>query len=208
MSLYDRVLGLPFVYNRVRPFVVGGIDMSPVYDRLGVRPTDVVLDVGCGTGVALEHLGAFASYVGVDTDPRALRAARARQVPPGAGEVEFSEREVGEDDVRRIAPDVAVLAGLLHHVDDAGCIALLRSLRASPRLRRVVTQDITLVPNRHINNLFSILDRGQHCRHPGGYEALAREAGFRVVEGALTPAGRGNRRIIYWVMTLEPLAAS
>jgi SAM-dependent methyltransferase len=207
MSLYDKVLGLPFVYNRVRPLVVGGIDMAPVYERLGVRPGDTVLDVGCGTGVALEHLGAFAAYVGVDTDPRALRAARERRPPPGAGAVEFSEREVGEDDVRRIAPDVAVLAGLLHHVDDAGCVALLRSLRASPRLRRVVTQDITLVPNRRLNNLFSIFDRGQHCRHPGGYEALAREAGFRVVEGALTPAARGNERIVYWVMTLEPAAA-
>src|SRR5262245_24452170 len=103
MSLYDRVLGLPFVYNRVRPLVVGGIDMAPVYDRLGVRPTDTVLDVGCGTGVALEHLGAFAAYAGFDTDPRALRAARARRPPPGAGPVEFSEREVGEDDVRGIA---------------------------------------------------------------------------------------------------------
>ena len=35
MNLYQRVLGTPFVYNHVRPLVVGGIDWTPFYERVG-----------------------------------------------------------------------------------------------------------------------------------------------------------------------------
>ncbi|MCU0682265.1 MAG: class I SAM-dependent methyltransferase [Polyangiaceae bacterium] len=207
MSLYQKILGLPFVYNRVRPLVVGGIDMAPVYGRLGAGAGDVVLDVGCGTGVALDFLGPVSAYVGVDTDPVALTFARERTAPPGV-EISFLEGLLAADEVERLRPHVAVLAGLLHHVDDAGCVELLRMLRRSDRLRRVVTLDITFLPHRFVNNLFSLLDRGQYCRHPGGYEALAREAGFDVEEGAVVPAGPRNRRVAYWSMILTPRAGA
>lgn len=203
MSLYQKILGAPFVYNRVRPLVVGGIDMAPLYARLAARPGDVVLDVGCGTGVALDFLGSVAAYVGVDTDPIALKFARARPAPPGV-ETSFLEGLLSAADVERIRPHVVVLSGLLHHVDDAGCVELLRTLRRSDRLRGVVTLDITFLPHRLVNNVFSLLDRGQYCRHPGGYAALARDAGFGVDEGVVVPASPGNRRIAYWVMTLNP----
>jgi SAM-dependent methyltransferase len=203
MSVYQKILGTPFVYNRVRPMVIGGIDMGPLYTRLGARPGDVVLDVGCGTGIALDFLGPVSAYVGVDTDPVALKFARARPASPGV-DVSFREGLLTADDVEQLRPHVAVLSGLLHHVDDEGCVELLRMLRRSDRLRCVATLDITFLPNRLVNNVFSLLDRGQFCRHPGGYAALAREAGFVVEEGAVVPASPGNRRIAYWCMTLKP----
>src|SRR5207244_492249 len=69
MRLYERILGHPFVYDHVRPRVVGGIDMSPVYDRLGAGAGSSVLDIGCGTGDALNYLHAVERYVGIDLDP-------------------------------------------------------------------------------------------------------------------------------------------
>ena len=33
-GLYRKLLGHPFVYDQVRPRVVGGIDMRPLYDLL------------------------------------------------------------------------------------------------------------------------------------------------------------------------------
>ena len=48
MKLYQRILGDPFVYDRIRPLVVGGSDWSPLYRNLAVEPSDVILDVGCG----------------------------------------------------------------------------------------------------------------------------------------------------------------
>ena len=206
MSIYSRILGLPIVYNVVRPLVVGGIDMAPVYQGLGCTAHDTVLDIGCGTGVALDYLTDFAAYVGVDNDPVALTAARKRTTT-GSGTVTFREGEVGSHELDEIQPDLAVLAGLLHHLDDEKAGALLSALAACPSLRRVTSVDITFVPNRLINNLLTVLDRGQYPRRPGGYAALADQNGFAVHESRQLWATPSNDRVIYWYMSLVPKPA-
>jgi hypothetical protein len=140
--------------------------------------------------------------VGFDTDAIALRAARRRS--GGRGETHFFERELGAADVEEWQPDVAVLAGLLHHIDDPGCVALLELLKRSPRLRRVTTLDVSFFPDRFYNNLLTILDRGQYPRRPGGYVALAERAGYQVEEGVRVGSRPGSDRVSYWVMSLTP----
>ncbi|HVU01246.1 MAG TPA: class I SAM-dependent methyltransferase [Polyangiaceae bacterium] len=207
MSLKDAVLGTPFVYNLVRPLVVGGIDMAPVLTPLATVPGDTVVDVGCGTGVALDHLGPFERYVGFDTDARALAAAETRESVRrrrARGErIEFRNAELGRPEIEKLAPHAVILSGLLHHLDDETCAALFRSLLASPRLRSVVTLDVTFVPGRLFNNLLTILDRGQYPRHPAAYAWLAERAGFRVVEGEIIPSRPGNDRVQYFRMKLS-----
>ena len=203
MSLYQRVLGIPFVYNKVRPLVLGGIDMSPVYERLEVQPGDTVLDVGCGTGVALECLPQFARYVGFDTDEVALRYARQR-VRGESRNVQFEGRILQAKDVEEWAPDVAVLAGLLHHLTDDECRALFRDLKRSTKLRRVTTLDVSFFPGQYLNNFFTRMDRGKFPRHPEVYSELARQGGYRVEEGIKIPSRPGGKRISYWVMRLAP----
>jgi hypothetical protein len=60
-ALYRKILGHPFVYDQIRPRVVGGIEMGPLYDLLAPDATRVILDVGCGTGDALRHLSGYVS---------------------------------------------------------------------------------------------------------------------------------------------------
>ncbi|HVW24557.1 MAG TPA: methyltransferase [Polyangiaceae bacterium] len=211
MSLTDRILGIPFVYDVIRPIVVGGIDMGQVVVPLSVRPSDVVVDVGCGTAVTLQHLPRFRRYVGFDTDERALAAAERRRdtlAPDQSGRVEFRHAMLKADAVRELAPDVVILAGILHHLDDSTCEELLRSLLLSPNLRSVVTLDVTFFPGRLVNNLFSILDRGQYPRHPGAYSWLAESAGFNIDAERAMPATPGNKRVAYWWMKLSPRAAA
>lgn len=202
-SLVQRILGKQFVYDYVRPAVVGGIDLGVTYRELGVRASDVVLDIGCGTGAILKQLGDFAAYVGVDTDGVALAHARRRAKKLALSDkTRFIEGIVDAALLEAVRPHVALLAGLLHHLPDEDSEALLRALSAQRGLRRVVTLDITLVPGKVFNNLLSVLDRGQYCRSPREYSALARLAGFNV-EGKLIPAAPSNPRVLYWHMRLD-----
>jgi SAM-dependent methyltransferase len=205
VSLRDRILGLPFVYNVVRPFAVGGIDMEQVLTPLNVRESDVVVDVGCGTGVALEHLPRFRRYVGFDTDQGALFAAERRRNARRRDDeqIEFRNAIVDERAITELEPDVVILAGLLHHLDDATCEGLFRILRASRRLRVLVTLDVTFLPGHLLNNFLTILDRGQYPRHPAAYNWLAERSGFVVDDAKAMPARPGNRRVEYWWMKLS-----
>lgn len=205
MSLYDRILGHPFVYNQIRPRVVGGIDASPIYQRLDAGPESVVLDLGCGTGVALDYIGEVKSYLGVDVDEVALRYARSRH--GNKRNVRFECKWLGEGDVRDLAPTHVVMGGLLHHLSDDEAISLLRMVKASPRLERIVTNDIVYLPGEIVNNLFARLDRGRHCRHREGYEALVRSAGYSLVESRIVRSHPERGLVKYLLMCVEPSPA-
>jgi SAM-dependent methyltransferase len=201
MSLYDTLLGIPFVYDRVRPLVVGGIDLSPMYSRLQAQPSSVVLDLGCGTGDALHYVQHFASYVGFDVDPMAVRSARRRF--GGRESVRFEARLCTRADVDSIAPTHVVLAGLLHHLIDHDALEIFRLVQASPRLARVVTLDPVYVPGAHLNNLLVRLDRGKFGRDAEGYAALARRSGLTLRESLIAESRPEGGRAKYFVMALE-----
>ena len=108
---YQKLLGRPFVYNRVRPWVVGGVDMTAFYESLDADASDVIVDLGCGTGDALRYLSSFKSYHGFDIDRGAIEFARTRSA--GMPEVTFEARAVTAEDLASLRPSLAILAGLL-----------------------------------------------------------------------------------------------
>jgi SAM-dependent methyltransferase len=199
-QLYRKILGHPFVYDQIRPRVVGGIDMRPLYEMLGPEGRRVVLDVGCGTGDALKYLDGFERYLGVDNDPVAIDAASARFA--GRTGVRFVCRTLRAEDVVELAPTGVVLSGLLHHLADAYAEAVLRLAARSPRLARIVTSDIVFLPGKHFNNLLARLDRGRQCRVPDGYAAVAGRAGLVVEKRAIVASSPANDRIQYFLMSL------
>jgi len=201
MNLYQRVLGTPFVYNHVRPMAVGGIDMTPFYDRVDAGPSDVVLDVGCGTGDALRYLKGFARYEGIDTDEVAISFARKKY--GDRAQVSFQCQLCTADDVARISPSRVLLCGLLHHLSDDQVLTLLASLKASPALQRIVTSDIVYLERNAISNFLASMDRGKYCRHREGYEALVAQAGLRVVESTIIRCHPKRGLAKYLLMTIE-----
>ena len=201
IGVYKKLLGTPFVYDVVRPAVVGGIDMSPLYDLLAGPAQRAVLDVGCGTGDALKHLTATDEYLGIDTDPIAIDAARRRY--GSRPNVRFECRRVQPSDVTDFAPTGVVLAGVLHHLTNEEGEGVLRLVAGSPRLSRIVTSDIVFLPGMLFNNVLAMLDRGRHCRHPDAYAQIARAAGLEVVEARTMSSAPGNERVKYHLMALE-----
>lgn len=200
-TIHQKVFGHPFVYDTVRPFVVGGIDYTRMYASLDVGPDSVVLDLGCGTGNAIRYLKSFARYVGIDTDEVAIRAASERYA--SQGNVEFHTKLCTRADIDAIKPTHVIFAGVLHHMGDTDAVSLLALVLESPALRRVGTLDIVYVRGMLWNNLLASLDRGRFCRKEEQYRALAERAGF-VIDDAYMMGNRPNGgRVRYFVMMLE-----
>jgi len=201
VSLYDRILGHPFVYHHVRPLVVG-IDYTPQYEALEVRSDDRVLDIGCGGGDALRYLVRFASYHGFDTDEVAISFARQR--PESAQpNVHFATALVSPTDFAEIRPTHVMMNGLLHHLDDEDAVDLLKMCAATDSVQRVVTNDTVYLSGEPLNNVMARLDRGRFVRHIQGYRDLASGAGLTIAreEVVRSHPTRGIAR--YWVMVLE-----
>jgi 2-polyprenyl-3-methyl-5-hydroxy-6-metoxy-1,4-benzoquinol methylase len=201
MSFYQRLLGHPFVYDRIRPLVVGGIDWSPLYRNLGAGAGDVILDVGCGTGVAHQYLSGFGAYHGFDTDEVAVKTAAART---GGPNVYYESRAVTPEDVARIRPNLVILAGLLHHLSDADSVALLQMCGSVSSVRRIATSDVVYLPRQHLSNLLAFFDRGKFVRDREGFLALPRRAGLRIVREEVVRSHPTNGKALYLMMTLEP----
>lgn len=205
MSLYQRLLGHPFVYNRIRPLVVGGIDWSPLYRNLEAGPGDVILDVGCGTGIAHDYLGGFAAYHGYDTDPVAIDFARRNR----SGEsISYACAVMTGEDVARIRPTRIILAGLLHHLSDADSISLLRMCAQAPSVKRIATSDVVYLPGEHLSNVLAYFDRGKFVRRPPQYLDLVKQAGLRLVREEVVRSHPTNGKALYFMTALEPATSS
>lgn len=194
------MLGHPFVYNRVRPWVVGGVDMSPVYASLEARPDDVIVDVGCGTGDALHYLPSFKAFHGFDVDPVAI--GFARKEAGDRPDVTYEARAVAAEDLAAIQPTLVILAGLLHHLDDAQATGLLEMFAGMTSIRRIVTQDPVYLRRETVSNLFAWLDRGKFVRREDGYRELVAQAGLKLESGQVVRSHPESGRARYFVMTL------
>jgi SAM-dependent methyltransferase len=160
-----------------------------------------LLDVGCGTGVALNYLAAFHAYHGFDPDERAIKcAARARP----ASNVHLHNRLLDERELALVRPTKALLIGLLHHLDTRCALGLLRMLAAAPTLSQVVTLDVIYIQGRYLNNLLARLDRGKFVRTVPGMRALFQESPFYVKQFRISTSGNGFAT--YLIADLQPRA--
>jgi SAM-dependent methyltransferase len=201
MSFYQRLLGHPFVYDRIRPLVVGGIDWSPLYRNLEAGPGDVILDVGCGTGIAHQYLRGFASYHGYDTDPVAIEFAREKT---GGPNVRYECAVVTAADVVRIRPTRIILAGLLHHLSDDDCLGLLRMCGGVSSVKRIATSDVVYLPGEHVSNVLAYFDRGKFVRKRDRYLDLIRQAGLAIDREEIVRSHPRNGKALYLMTALEP----
>jgi ubiquinone/menaquinone biosynthesis C-methylase UbiE len=95
-----------------------------------------LIDIGCGDGtytLELAHRGRPAEIVGLDPAAEAVKVARERAGEAGAANLSFMTGSAYELPQEDGAFDVAVLRGVLHHVDDPKQ-ALVEALRVAKRV--------------------------------------------------------------------------
>ena len=188
--ILDWFYGIPWVFQKLRYWVLGGFDYGPAYQRLKVGENDVVLDIGCGMGDSMKHLKNFRFYYGFDTDKRAIETFRKNHSAPN---IILNNRICTAADIQQLQPTKCVLIGLVHHINDDDARALLQSLAANTQLQGTVTLDTVFVPGRWLSNMFAAADRGRHVRTTEQYRQLFASAGMDVQEEFWIVSGIGAR---------------
>jgi SAM-dependent methyltransferase len=179
-NLKDRFLAVPWVYDKLRPWVAGGIDFRSIADFCKCDGHDKVFDFGCGTGQLLPFLR-FSEYVGVDLDSTALRRAARLS----AANVRFLEGDEWDDAYCGLNPTVVLFIGVVHHLSDGDFRSALERFLLPGMRPRFVTVDVSYFPRQPLNNFLSRMDRGRHVRTQQGYERLFRESGLRVTRSEI-----------------------
>lgn len=189
MTLYDRILGNPWVYDKVRTFVVGGFAAyQSAFDWLELEDVDVLLDVGCGTGATFNFINHSGEYHGFDTDARAIETFRRKHAERN---LQLYPRRLTPEDMERILPTKGLLIGVLHHLDDAAVESLFDILARGRTLQKLVTLDTVYVRGQYANNILASLDRGRHVRTERRYRELMDSSSFSVEHAAFLRSGNG-----------------
>ncbi len=172
-SFTSAVLGHPAVYNLFQ-WSVGAVKVRYMcVEALAASPDDRVLDIGCGTAYYLDRLPPC-DYHGFDTDSRYIAYARRRFGERG----HFYDQPYTEEQRAGLPPfDRVMLMGLLHHLHDGECHALLdlvaRSLAPGGR---VLSLDTVLFEGQsRLSQLLARHDRGIFVRSPEAFSAIAGE---------------------------------
>lgn len=172
-----RLLGMSWAYEQLQD-LVGAARMRRWLARhwWRVRPGDRVIDIGCGPGGVLESLPDGVHYVGIDLSETYIRSARKRFGERGQFIVGDAGRLVESSDARLQAADLVLCTGLLHHLDDAEALAVLRFARAAlaPGGRLVCLEPTFLVHQSAFSRWLMRRDRGGNVREERAWRALAR----------------------------------
>lgn len=164
--------------------LIGGRKARRRFVAQHVRPQtgEKILDIGCGPGDILDFLPAV-TYHGVDLDPAYIAAARRGYGARGTFTCS------GVDGLTVPDPgtfDVALAAGLLHHLADEEARQLFRA--AATALKpggRLLTLDGCFADGQPVvSRLLLKADRGAYVREQPAYEALA-QASFAQVQATI-----------------------
>jgi SAM-dependent methyltransferase len=168
------VLSLPIVYDTFQTVVGAVASKRRVCEQYVSRGSaDVVVDVGCGTADLLRFLPSESRYFGFDLSERYIEAAKKRHA--GRPNCSFLCADLNEIAPDAMPPcDLAIVFGVLHHINDDSAIKLMESLfdRLAPG-GRLITVDPTLAEGQSpVARELIKRDRGQHVRTPSAYESL------------------------------------
>jgi SAM-dependent methyltransferase len=174
-------LRLPRLYNLLQRLVGGGSDRAAfMRTHVVFRSGEKVVDVGCGTGGALEFLP-LVNYFGFDPNPDYIRVAQSRYGSRG----QFFCGDASSPRVRELAQDAdAFLSmGVLHHLTDQQIDEVLGLARAClrPRGRFIFYEPCFSANDDWVGRMFMRLDRGENIKTDQAWRALLSEY-FATVE--------------------------
>lgn len=172
------ILSHPAVYSAFQSLMGAHAARQRVVKEF-IRPFEgmKLLDIGCGPADILGYLPGHIEYHGFDISADYITQARRKFGARG----QFHNRHLGTEDLRDLpAFDLVLASGLLHHLDDADALGVIRlAAQALKPGGRLLTIDPCLEPSQNpIARFLVVNDRGRNVRDRAGYAALA-AAAFR-----------------------------
>ncbi len=173
IELVRPILDRPYFYEAYHR-LIGANYRSRVLveDYIRPKPTDRVLDIGCGPGNMLPFLPEC-DYLGVDVNPAYIHTAQRRYGDRG----KFICERVSHHNVSGLgAFDVVLALGLTHHLEDAEARDLFRLAYAAlkPGGRLVTNDGCYTTGQSRLERYLLSRDRGQFVRTQEQYLELAR----------------------------------
>jgi SAM-dependent methyltransferase len=150
-----------------------------VNEYIRPRPSDRILDIGCGPGNMMPFLPEC-QYLGVDVNPEYIAKARGRYGNRG----EFVCERVSHHNVSELgAFDIVLALGLTHHLDDEEARDLFRLGYAAlkPGGRLVTNDGCYTAGQSQVERYLLSRDRGQFVRTQEAYLTLAHSCFDQVV---------------------------
>ena len=171
------IISIPSVYNIVQ-YVAGSKLYRTRMVQNYIKPFEGcrILDIGCGTGEYVEFLDkacADYEYYGFDAEPAYIESARKKYA--GRPKLQFFARLLTEEAIEELGGfDIVTAIGVMHHMDDALVLSLLRLARTALKPSgRFITYDPGAFAHMNpIERFFVRHDRGRNIRSPDHYDKL------------------------------------
>lgn len=144
-----------------------------VTDLIKPFPGMKVLDLGCGPADILNYMPDV-KYWGYDISERYIIEAKKKF----ENDAHFVCKQFNESEIAELPEfDVVLAIGLLHHLDDAEVVELLKlGEMVLKRGGRILTVDPCFTVDQNLIARFLVShDRGQNVRTKDGYEFLAQQ---------------------------------
>lgn len=166
------LLSHPLVYTAFQALMgPRSVRSNFVADFVRPEPGMHVLDIGCGPADILDYLPSV-DYRGFDISEAYVDHARKTFGTRGS----FTCKHLQTADLALLPRfDVVLALGLIHHLDDAEAVSVMRLARAALKPGgRLITMDPVIDPKQSKVARFLVRrDRGQNVRDKAGYETIA-----------------------------------
>ncbi len=136
--------------------------------------SSVIVDLGCGTGTALNYLPSGSSYIGVDASSKYIERARKHYGGRGTFFTSTISDAMADSTLSQSCADLVLCNGLLHHMDDDQALETIdyaRSLLSSTG-RFVCTEPTFLAHQSYVSRLVMGWDRGKNIRSETEWKKL------------------------------------
>lgn len=173
MTLRETILGNAQGWQLFKAVTGGKSEMSTIArDYLNTSSGQKILDVGCGFGDMVDYTGS-ATYVGVDLSPEYIAHAKRHHGQQG----EFVEANLTDlPSLGLDSFDSSIAVGVLHHLTDSECGAMLEALPAllKPGSKFIAVEPVWEPGQQTTARVLAALDRGRYVRDARNYAELLR----------------------------------